>query len=154
MLSNDQNPECFRGYRNLFGRKLSDRAFHLQLDQPLELDAVFHRELADEIVDETVDAQAHCLGLGETALLHVENLLGANLADAGFVLNGIARAAHGDRRIRVRPGSRVNQKRVTFSVVFAIFQVLRHVDQAAVSGATLADGDRLGNNVASVSSAL
>jgi hypothetical protein len=36
--------------------RLSDRAFHLQLDQAFELDAVFHGELTDEIVDETVDA--------------------------------------------------------------------------------------------------
>jgi hypothetical protein len=52
--------------------ELSDRAFHLQLDQPFELDAVFHRKLADQIVDETVDAQAHRLRLGEAALLHVK----------------------------------------------------------------------------------
>ena len=55
--------------------RLSDRAFHLQLDQAFELDAVFHRELADEIVDETVDAQAHRLRLSQATLLHVEDLL-------------------------------------------------------------------------------
>src|SRR5205807_9998455 len=80
-----------------WGRNLADRAFHLKLDQALELDAVFHRELPDEIVHETVYAQAHRLRLGQTALLHVKNLLGADLADARFVLNGVARAAHCDR---------------------------------------------------------
>src|SRR5436190_5185303 len=80
-------------------KPLSDRAFHLQLDQPFELDAVFHGELAHEIVDEPVHAQAHRLRFAQTALLHVENLLGANLADAGLVLDGITSAAHGNCRI-------------------------------------------------------
>src|SRR5881227_2492435 len=80
---------------------LPDRAFHLQLDQALELDAVFHRELPHEIVDEAVHTQAHCLRFGEAALLHVENLFRADLADAGFVLNGIACATHGDGWIGV-----------------------------------------------------
>ena len=82
-------------------KRLSDRAFHLQLDQALELDAVFHRELADEIVDETVHAQAHGLRFTQAALLHVKNLLGADLADARFVLHGVAGAAHGDGGIGV-----------------------------------------------------
>src|SRR5881409_1463566 len=120
-------------------RRLPDRAFHLQLDQPFELDAVFHRELADEIVDETVHAQTHGLRLAETALLHVENLLRAHLADTGFVLNGIACATHGDGRIRVRSRRRVDQKRVALSVVFAMLEMFWHVDQATVSGATFAD---------------
>ena len=36
---------------------LSDRAFHFELDQPFELDAVFHGELAHEIVDEPIYAK-------------------------------------------------------------------------------------------------
>src|SRR4051812_6972976 len=58
----------------LGGGTLADRAFHLKLDQALQLHAVFHRKLADEIVHETVHAQAHRLRFGEAALLHVENL--------------------------------------------------------------------------------
>ncbi len=84
-------------------RNLADRTFHLKLDQPLQLDAVFHRELADQIVNETIHAQAHSLCFRQATLLHVEDLLGANLADARFVLHGIPGAAHGDRRIRVGP---------------------------------------------------
>src|SRR5437016_5204764 len=122
-------------------RKLSDRAFHLQLDQPLQLDAVFHGELADEIVDETVNAQTHRLRLSEATLLHVENLIRADLADTGFVLDGIAGAAHGNSRICVGSRRRVDEKRVAFGVVFAMLQMLRHVDQAAVSSATFADGN-------------
>src|SRR5206468_5059321 len=128
--------------------ELSDRAFHLQLDQPFELDAVFHRKLADEIVDKTVHAQTHGLRLAETALLHVENLLRAHLADTGFVLDGIACAAHGDSRIRVGPRRRVDKQRVALGVVFTMLQMFRHVDQSAVSGATFSDRDRFRDNVA------
>src|SRR6478609_1232439 len=101
-------------------RRLSDRAFHLQLDQPFELDAVFHGELAHEIVDEPIYAQAHRLRLAQTALLHVENLLRADLANAGFVLDGVARAAHGDRRISIRARRRVDEQRVALGIVLAI----------------------------------
>src|SRR3954467_11303326 len=83
-------------------KSLPDRAFHLELDQPFELDAVFHRKLAHEIVNETVHAQAHRLRLAQTSLLHVKNLFGANLAHTGFVLHGVTGAAYGYRRISVR----------------------------------------------------
>ena len=42
----------------------------------------------------------------------------------------------------------VDKQRVALGVVLAILQMLRHVDQAAVSGAAFADGDRFGNDVA------
>src|SRR2546423_3834995 len=99
---------------------LPDRAFHLQLDQPFELDAVFHRELPDEIVDEPVHAQAHRLRLAQTALLHVENLLRTDLANAGFVLDGVTSAAHGDRRISVCARRRVDEQRIALGIILAI----------------------------------
>src|SRR5438046_4826898 len=95
------------------GLNLSDRTFHLKLDQALELDAVFHREVADEIVHEPVDAQAHGLRFAQAALLHVENLLGAHLADTCFVLHGIAGAAHGDSRVSIRAAGRVRSEEQT-----------------------------------------
>src|SRR5205809_4739257 len=88
---------------------LPDRAFHLQLDQALELDAVFHRELPHEIVDEAVHAQAHRLRLAKTALLHVEDLLRTHLAHTRFVLNRVASAPHSDGRISVRARRRVDE---------------------------------------------
>ncbi len=145
-IYNQRSAVAGRRYRK--ARRLSDRAFHLQLDQTLELDAIFHRELAHEIVNEAVHTQAHCLRFGEAALLHVENLFRADLADTGFVLNGIACATHGDSRIRVRSRRRVDEKRVALGVVFTMLEMLRHVDQSAVSCPTFADGDRFGNDVA------
>src|SRR6266705_6032738 len=99
---------------------LPDRAFHLQLDQPLELYAVFHRELAHEIVDEPVHAQAHRLRLAQAALLHVKNLFRAHLANAGFVLHGVAGAAHSYGRISVGAAGRVDEEGVALGVVLAI----------------------------------
>jgi len=83
------------------------------------------------------------------ALLHVENLLRAHLADAGFVLNGVAGTAHGDCRVGIGATGRVNQERVALGVILAILEMLRHVHQTAVSGAAFADGDAFGNDVAS-----
>lgn len=36
---------------------LPDGPFHLEVDEALEFDGVFHRELADEVVDEAVDGE-------------------------------------------------------------------------------------------------
>src|SRR4051812_12357286 len=79
--------------------RLTDRAFHLQLDQSFELDAIFHRELTHQIVHESVYAKAHRLCLGQAALLHVKDLFGAHLAHTGFVLDRIAGATNRDRRV-------------------------------------------------------
>src|SRR5260370_27476791 len=64
------------------------------------------------------------------------------------MLHGVAGATHGNCRVSVRPRGRVNKKRVAFGVVFAILEMLRHVDQAAISGAAFANGDAFGNDVA------
>src|SRR5205814_3544972 len=130
------------------GEKLSNRAFHLKLDQALELDAVFHRELANEIVDESVHAQAHRLRFGQPALLHIENLLRAYLADTGFVLHGVAGTAYSDCRISVRSRSRVNEKSVALRVVLAVLEMLWNVNQAAIRGPAFADGDAFRNDIA------
>ena len=90
-------------------KPLPDRAFHFELDQPFELDAVFHWKLAYEIVYEPVHAQAHRLRFAQTALLHVENLVRANLADASFVLHGVTSPADGDCRIGVRARCRIDK---------------------------------------------
>src|SRR6266446_1173902 len=129
--------------------KLSDRAFHLELDQALQLNRVFHRKLADEIVDESVHAQAHRLRFAQAALLHIKDLFGADLADAGFVLHGVAGAANGDRRISVGAAGGVNEQCVALGVVLAMLQMLRNVDKSAIRGATGSNGDRFRNDVRS-----
>src|SRR5205814_6791482 len=121
--------------------ELADRAFHFELDQTLELDRILHRKLTDEIVNKSVHAQAHGLRFAQPALLHVKDLLGRNLRHAGLVLNGVAGAANGDRRIGVRTRGGVDKKRVALGVVLAILEMLRHMDKPAISGAAGADRD-------------
>jgi len=118
---------------------LSDRAFHLELDQAFQLDRVFHRKLADEIVDEPVHTQAHRLGFGQTALLHVKDLFGADLADAGLMLHGIAGPADGDCGVGVGQTGRIDQERITLGVVLAMLEMLRHVNKSSIGGPTGAD---------------
>src|SRR5438552_3662860 len=136
-----------RRYSFKFGGKLSDRAFHLELDQALELNRVLHWKLPNEIVDEPVHAQTHRLRLAQAALLHVKNLFGAHLADAGFVLHGVAGATHSDGRISVGARGGINEQRVVFGVVLAVLEMLRLVHEPPISGATGADRDRFRNDV-------
>src|ERR1700736_2201822 len=130
-------------------KKLSDRAFHLELDQSFQFDRVFHRKLANEIVNKAVYAQAHRLRFAQTSLLHVEDLVRADLTDAGFVLNGVARSADSDRWVGVGAAGRVDQKRVALGVVLAVFEMLRDVNKTAISRATGSNGDRFRNDVRS-----
>ena len=108
--------------------ELADRAFHFELDQPLELDRILHRKLANQIVDESVHAQAHGLRFTEAALLHVKDLISRNLRHASFVLNGIAGAPDGDCGIGVSAGGGIDQKRVALGIVFTILEMFRHMD--------------------------
>jgi len=38
---------------------LTDGTFHLQIDQPLQFDRVFHGELPDEVIDKAIDGETH-----------------------------------------------------------------------------------------------
>ena len=44
---------------------LTDGAFHLELDQPVELNRVLHRKLLDERLDEAVDHHHEGFLLGQ-----------------------------------------------------------------------------------------
>ena len=74
-----EDSECVTGEGMLMNegsRGSADRAFHFQVDESFEFHAVFHGEFPDQVIDETIYAQAHCLGFIHASLLHVENLLG------------------------------------------------------------------------------
>src|ERR1700730_7601797 len=45
-----------RRCRSCLKKKLSDRAFHLELDQPFQFYRIFHRKLANEVVNKAVYA--------------------------------------------------------------------------------------------------
>src|SRR5438128_2947684 len=133
--------------RKYAASELADRAFHFELDQTLELDRILHRKLADEIINKSVHAQAHGLCFTQAALLQVKDLLGRNLRHAGLVLNGVAGAADGDRRVGVGARGGVDKKGIALGVVLAILEMLRHMDKSAISGAAGANRDRFRDDV-------
>ena len=90
-------------------RDLSDGPFHLEIDEPLEFDRVFHWELLYEIVNKSVHSEAHGGTFRNASLLHVKNLFCTDLADRGLVLAGVFFSANGDRWVGIRPAFGVNQ---------------------------------------------
>ena len=124
------------------------RSLHLEIDQSLEFNAIFHRKLAHEIIHKAIDRETHGLPLAESALLHIEDLFGTDLADRSFMLGSVARASDRDRRVGVGTAAGVDQQSVALGVVLAALEVFRHVHQTPVSGAAFADTDALGNDVA------
>ena len=124
------------------------RSLHLEIDQSLEFNAIFHRKLAHEIIDKAIDRKAHGLPLAEPALLHVEDLFRADLAHRSFMLGGVTRASNRDGRVGVGTAAGIDQQSVALGVVLAALEMFRHVHQTPVSGAALADTDTLGNDVA------
>ena len=125
----------------------TDAAFHFEVDEALEFDAVFHGELFHQVVDETIDGEGHGFGFGEAALHEVEDLVFADLGDGGFVLGGVFVAFDGDGGVGVGAGTAVDEQGVALGVVFAAFEVLGDVDLTTVGGAAFADGDGLRDDV-------
>src|SRR5687768_16781527 len=58
------------------------RPLHLQLDQAVHLDGVFHGQFLDQRLDEAVDDHRAGLGLAQTAAHQVKELLFADPGDA------------------------------------------------------------------------
>jgi hypothetical protein len=58
------------------------------------------------------------------------------------------RHSHPDGEVCVGPVGGVDQKCITFGVVFTAFQMLRNMDQATIGCASLPYTDTLGNNIA------
>src|SRR3954462_474792 len=65
-------------------------ALHLELDEAVHLHRVLHRQLLDDRLDEAVDDQLAGLLLGHPARHQVEELLLADLGDAGLMADGPA----------------------------------------------------------------
>src|SRR5919112_4945015 len=91
---------------------LTDRAFHLQLDQAVQLDGVLQRKLLRNGLDKAVDDHSDGLLLGESAAHEVEELVLPDLRDCGLVLGVDLLLLDLDVRICVRPRVLVQQERV------------------------------------------
>ena len=115
---------------------LAHRPLHLEVDQPFQFNTVFHRKLADEIIDEAVHTQTHRLPLRQSSLLHIKNLFRTHLRHTGLMLNRIPFSPGDNRRIRVRPRLRIDQERITLGVVFTTLQMPRDMNQSPVGSPT------------------
>src|SRR6185437_2382587 len=122
---------------------LADRPFHLQLDQPVELERVLHGELAGDRLDEAADDHRHGLVLGEAAGHEVEELVLGDLRDRGLVAHLNVVLADVVVRVGVRPADGVDEQRVALDRGLAVRGAFLHVDQAAVAGAAAGPRDRL-----------
>src|SRR5258708_13449717 len=128
---------------------LPNRTFHLEIDQTLQFDAVFHWKLAYEIVDKSIHRETHCLTFAQAALLHIKDLFGADLAYRRFVLGSVTGPADGNSRVGIGPAPSVDQQRIAFRIVFASFQVLRHVNQSSIGRTSFSNTDTLRHDIAS-----
>src|SRR5215208_3168839 len=91
---------------------LSDRSDHLELDQPVELDGVLHRQLLGDRLDEAVDDHRGGLLLRQPAAAEVEELLVGDLADDSLVRDRHVRVLDLDVRPRVRARDRVHHQAI------------------------------------------
>src|SRR4051795_2285643 len=92
--------------------ELADRAFHLELDQPVHLDGVLERELLRDRLDEARHDHRRGLGLGEPARHEVEELLLADLRDGRLVADVDVALVDLDVRVGVRARLLVEDQRV------------------------------------------
>src|SRR5215212_1361491 len=122
-------------------------ALHLELDQPVHLDRVLHRELLDDRLDEAVDDQLAGLVLVDAAAHQVEELLLADLGDRRLVADVHVVLADADRRVGVRARVLVEQQRVADDLRARAVGALGDLEQPAVGGAPAVLGDRLGEDV-------
>jgi hypothetical protein len=65
----------------------STRAFHLELDQPVQLDRVLHRQLLHDRLHEAVDDHLRGASSSMPRLMQVEELVLAELETVGLVLD-------------------------------------------------------------------
>src|SRR5918994_6713650 len=127
---------------------LADRAFHLQLDQAVQLDGVLQRKLLGYWLDEAVDDHRNGLLLGEPAALEVEELVLPDLRDRCLVLGVDLLLLDLDVRIRVRSRVLVQQERVALDPALGVVAALMNLQEPAVRAPASPLGDRLGGDEA------
>src|SRR5581483_3259484 len=93
-------------------RELSDGAFHLQLDEAVQLDRVLHRQLLHDRLDEAVDDHLRGIDLAQPAALQVEELVLTDLRDRGLVADVHLLLLDLHQRVRVGARLLVEQQRI------------------------------------------
>src|SRR5215211_7252044 len=111
---------------------LADRAFHLQLDQAVQLDGVLQRKLLGYRLDKAVDDHRDGLFLGEPAAHEVEELVLTDLRDCCLVLGVDLLLLDLDVGISIRPGFLVEEQRVALDPALGVDRALVHLQEPAV----------------------
>src|ERR671920_1009462 len=127
---------------------LTDRAFHLQLDQAVQLDCVLQRKLLGNWLDEAVDDHRDGLLLGEPAAHEVEELVLPDLRDRCLVLGVDLLLLDLDVRICVRPRVLVQQERVALDPALGVVATFVHFQEPAIRASARPLGDGLGGDQA------
>src|SRR3990172_1406108 len=123
---------------------LPDRPFHLEADEPVELERVLHRELLREHLDKPEHNEVHRLVLLEAARLEVEEHLVGDLADRRLVGDRGVLLVDLDVRVRVRPRAVVDHEGVAAHGRLHTRRALRDLEEPPVGRppAVLRDGLR------------
>src|SRR5215212_3750730 len=122
---------------------LTDRAFHLQLDQAVQLDGVLQRKLLRNGLDEAVDDHGDGLLLGEPAAHEVEELVLPDFGDGCLVLGVDLLLLDLDVWIRVRPRVLVEQQGVALDPALGVVATLVNLQEPAVGAPSRPLGDGL-----------
>ena len=118
-----------------FQRSLPHRSFHLQFDESVHLNGVFHGEFFHEWLDESADDHRAGFGLRETTALQIEQLLLAYLGHARLVANRDILLLNFNVRIRVTATFVVQNQGVADDAGPAFLCARLHSHQPAVAGA-------------------
>src|ERR1700737_4631669 len=101
-------------FPSLRSPRSADRAFHLQLDQPIELERVFHRKFLVDRLHEARHHHGHRLVLGQAAAHQIEQLIRADLGHGGLVAHRHVVLPDVDVGVGVAAADRIDQQRIAF----------------------------------------
>ena len=110
---------------------LANRSFHLQCDQTVHFDGIFHRQFFDKWLDEARDN--HCCGFlfAEATGHEIEELLLTYFAHRSFVTDGDIVFVDLDIRIRIGARFGIEQKRITNNIGFDALRTFIDFDHPA-----------------------
>src|SRR5581483_5299274 len=127
---------------------LPDSAFHLQLDQAVELQRVLHRQFLGDRLDEPAHHHRHGLVLGEAAAPQIDELVLAELRYRRLVPHLDVVLADVDVGIRIAAADRIDQQRIAFHARAGTVGTLVDLNETAVGRTATATRYRLGHYVA------
>ena len=134
-------------HRELLGDPLDEAPPHLHsLDEAVELEGVLHRELLGDRLDEAAHDHRHRLVLGQPAAHQVEELVVADLGDGRLVAHGHVVLADVDVGVGVAAADRVDEQRVALHRRPRAVGALLHLHETAVRRAAAAARHRLGDD--------